>query len=295
MRKNKCEYKKCKKMFDVDYKHRNQRFCCKQCMYDWRKEENWTTSICLGCGEEYKHRKNERHPRSGKKRMFCSDICMKTSDWKKEKTREQLLNENPMDNPESRKKISNTLSGRNVGFGSDGHKVNHTKTTKIKMSISTKESYRNNKDEILAKRNETYIKKYGMTNKEWLKKQEEDYCKSMGIANVYQLPKFRKAAINRISKGQRFLYEETRKEYKDAILEHWLEDVQKSVDIFIPSQNKIIEYYGDYWHCNPNKYKVTYYNVRMKKTASEIWERDKKREQELIDAGYQVTIIWENH
>ena len=28
----------------------------------------------------------------------------------------------------------------------------------------------------------------------------------------------------------------------------------KICDVYIPKLNLIIEYFGDYWHCNPNKY-----------------------------------------
>lgn len=54
----------------------------------------------------------------------------------------------------------------------------------------------------------------------------------------------------------------------------------------------IIEFYGDYFHANPNKYKSTdvfYHN----KTAQQIWDYDEKRQGELESIGYHVIIIWE--
>ena len=42
------------------------------------------------------------------------------------------------------------------------------------------------------------------------------------------------------------------------------------------SENKrIIEFNGDYWHCNPNKYDGEYFNKRKQKYAKEIWEYDR--------------------
>ena len=78
-----CEF--CKTEFTVDFKHRNQRFCSKQCMYDWRKQENWEELECLECGKKFKNRKNDRNWISGKKRMFCSQKCNRSSKYKKDK------------------------------------------------------------------------------------------------------------------------------------------------------------------------------------------------------------------
>ena len=35
-------------------------------------------------------------------------------------------------------------------------------------------------------------------------------------------------------------------------------------DIFLPDLNLIIEYFGDYWHCNPLKYDANYFNQKLK-------------------------------
>lgn len=90
------------------------------------------------------------------------------------------------------------------------------------------------------------------------------------------------------------LYEQIKQQYEDAVLEEWLPDAQKSVDIYIPSQKKIIEVYGTYWHCDPRKYESSYYNKAVHMTAQQIWERDSKRIAFLKSLGYEVTVIWEN-
>lgn len=69
------------------------------------------------------------------------------------------------------------------------------------------------------------------------------------------------------------------------------------VDFVNHDLKKVIEVYGDYWHCNPNGYKVKWlaenYNERIKMTAQEKWEVDKKRIKEIEKAGYSVLVIWE--
>lgn len=64
-------------------------------------------------------------------------------------------------------------------------------------------------------------------------------------------------------------------------------------DIFIPSKNLIIEFNGDYWHCNPIKYDENYFHKIKNKTANEIWEYDKNRIDLLTKKGYNLEVIWE--
>ncbi len=218
------------------------RFCSTHCVRQWRTDKSWTTSKCLHCGNDFKHRKKDG--KNGNSRMFCSNECSRSSDYKKELTRKQLIDHNPMDIQENRDKIKQTKLGR---YGDENY---------------------NNID----KAKETNIKKYGVP-----------YTILLGRANGI-----------RISRGQQELYDEYKKKHKDAILEHWLKDIQKSVDIFIPSTNTIIEYYGRYWHCDPNKYDPDYMHPSRHQTAKEIWEKDAERERQLKKAGYNVTVEWEN-
>ena len=57
---------------------------------------------------------------------------------------------------------------------------------------------------------------------------------------------------------------------------------------------KIIDFFGDYYHCNPKKYKPDYYNHSAKKTAQEIWDKDAERTSRLEHEGYIVKIVWES-
>jgi G:T-mismatch repair DNA endonuclease (very short patch repair protein) len=62
---------------------------------------------------------------------------------------------------------------------------------------------------------------------------------------------------------------------------------------FLVNDQYIIECYGDFWHCNPTKYTGSFFNRGVKKTAQEIWERDKKRKEELEKMGYKFLCLWE--
>jgi len=65
------------------------------------------------------------------------------------------------------------------------------------------------------------------------------------------------------------------------------------VDIFIPQYNTVIEFFGDYWHCNPKIWKSDDYNQSMKMTAGDRWDADKIRINKLKSHNYNVIIIWE--
>lgn len=58
-------------------------------------------------------------------------------------------------------------------------------------------------------------------------------------------------------------------------------------------KNKIIEFNGDYWHCNPRKYKSNYINKTTKISAKEIWERDEEKKKIANKFGYEVHYVWE--
>lgn len=65
-------------------------------------------------------------------------------------------------------------------------------------------------------------------------------------------------------------------------------------DFVLSDKKKIIEFNGDYWHCNPLKYNKNYFHLYLQKFAYEIWERDKLRIDYIENEGYDVKVIWES-
>jgi G:T-mismatch repair DNA endonuclease (very short patch repair protein) len=140
---------------------------------------------------------------------------------------------------------------------------------------------------------QTKLERYGDENYNNTERNVETMLSKYGVPYSFYLPHSRSNGKT-ISKGQRKLFENLKERYNDVLLEHYLEDVNKSVDIYIPSKNKIIEYFGDYWHCNPNKYSKDYYHTQIHKTAEEVWDTDFKRIKHFEDMGYEVQIVWES-
>jgi hypothetical protein len=64
-------------------------------------------------------------------------------------------------------------------------------------------------------------------------------------------------------------------------------------------KNKIIEFFGSYWHCDPKHHKFgnPQFVIRRgskKYTAESTWKIDKWRIEELIKSGYDLLVIWES-
>jgi len=64
-------------------------------------------------------------------------------------------------------------------------------------------------------------------------------------------------------------------------------------DLFIKEKNILIEYNGDYWHCNPNLYEKNYLHKKKKLYAYEIWNNDLYKKELAEKKGHKLFIIWE--
>ena len=66
-------------------------------------------------------------------------------------------------------------------------------------------------------------------------------------------------------------------------------------DFVVLDNKKIIEFNGDKFHANPNKFKSSDIPLKfLKKTSEEIWLLDKIKIEKAISNGFDVKIIWES-
>lgn len=63
-------------------------------------------------------------------------------------------------------------------------------------------------------------------------------------------------------------------------------------DAYIPETNTIYEFYGDFWHGNPDRFKDGD-NNRSKVSFSDLYEKTIKREKFLKQKGFNLISIWE--
>lgn len=64
-------------------------------------------------------------------------------------------------------------------------------------------------------------------------------------------------------------------------------------DLTVNNSKKIIEFNGDFWHCNPILFESDFFNKPKKMTAEEIWKYDKDKYETAKYYGYSVLCIWE--
>ena len=63
---------------------------------------------------------------------------------------------------------------------------------------------------------------------------------------------------------------------------------------FLIGDKFIVECYGDFWHCNPEKYASDFYNRGLKCEAHVRWSKDANRQHKLEQLGYIFLILWES-
>jgi len=148
--------------------------------------------------------------------------------------------------------------------------------------------------ESIDKIGKTKEERYGDSKYNNIEKCKQTMIEKYGVECSFNLPSSIKSNGKRITIPQRKLYEYVKTKYNDALLEHYLTDIHISVDIFIPSLNLVIEMLGDWWHCNPNKYKEDYWHKMIHKTAKEVWKKDIKRSAKILNANYKLSIVWES-
>lgn len=73
-----------------------------------------------------------------------------------------------------------------------------------------------------------------------------------------------------------------------------LQDRKLSVDGYVPEQKLIIEFLGDFYHGNPDKYNRDHMNKSRKRTFGDLYDDTYERHKHIAEAGYTIMYVWEN-
>lgn len=176
-----------------------------------------------------------------------------------------------------------------VGKGNSFYGKKHTKETKEQISKSRKGKATGDKN---AMANAEHKKKTTEAiRKKWTNGEMEHVRKifSETLKKTRKLGKIKSVIRSKIEKV-------IIKEIKNLgyNVEHSLRVETKIYDIYIPKLNLVIEFNGDYWHCNPKKYNPDYYHQVKQKTAKELWEYDKNKIDLIKEKGYNLEVVWES-
>lgn len=152
--------------------------------------------------------------------------------------------------------------------------------------------------EKLSERQRTFtlqkcISKYGIEEGTYIFNKRQDKWKKSLMKNFQKYgdsrssqSKFAYDLINEICKRLEINKPQKEKYMTDS-------DSGKHYTFDLCINNKLIEFNGDYWHCNPKLYKADFYNKSKQMTASDIWEYDKNKKECAEKNGYKVLYIWE--
>ena len=213
-------------------------------------------------------------------------------EWRKAQNHETITCPTCGKSFERYKNILHPRSGKPTQYCSNECNVKSEAHKSICYDLFTKCNPMNNPNSR-EKIKQSKLERYGDSDYNNMDKLRQTNMEKYGVPYAVYLPKC-KSNGKRVSEFQKRIFVEIKQKHLDAELEKYLPDVQKAVDIYIPSIKKVIECHGDYWHCNPTKCSPDYYNRLVHLTAKEIWERDKQKKELLEKNGYVVEIIWEN-
>lgn len=185
------------------------------------------------------------------------------------KNKEELEQSGKSHKPHHRGSFSHTLKNYIEKYGKDeGEKRYKQRCNKISYAQTI----------------EGYIKKYGDEegSKKYLERQEK-------ITNWHSNNK------NRVSKGQYQLFSLIKKNKISNEIKLEYGTTGGTVDIYLKDKNCVIEFYGDYWHCNPEIYRDDYFNKILNMTAKEKHQFDKNRIEKIskILNKPKIIIIWQ--
>jgi G:T-mismatch repair DNA endonuclease (very short patch repair protein) len=140
-------------------------------------------------------------------------------------------------------------------------------------------------------KNPFYGKK--LTHESKVKQKETLQSQHPGITNAFSLAKKRTK-----TKPQIELFEYVSKKYpslKFEIEKRLNEGIKEFYGDIVSFTHKIvIEFNGDYWHCNPTKYDSNFFHHVKKVRACDIWHQDAKRLETISSFGYRILVIWES-
>lgn len=147
------------------------------------------------------------------------------------------------------------------------------------------------------------LEKHGVENvflsEDWqikMNRLKNEKYKAFGVKFIYETSVFERDLTKKLD--ELFPDDETyhfHSENGQFVIERGLGEYFYKVDYYNKTKNIIIEALGDYWHCNPIKFKADYSDNKLKKTAQEIWDADKKRKEYLIDKlDCKFIDVWES-
>lgn len=296
--------------------HKLKKFCSSQCTIDYKQEQKYKDKkegydyiICPLCNKKYgeitlSHVKNHGF----------SNI-------------NDFLHDTGMNNCKSKSAIERMSGKNNPGYQHGGKlspwSKNNTSLTEEQLLENYKKAEKSrtgkrpnelqywldkgySEDEAKEKQSERQttfsldicIKKYGEIEgrKKWQERQDT-WLKTLDNKSdeEKQIINFKKMSNGySISKLENEVFIILKQSFPEIIPQFYIKDNIKGYSYDMKYNNKIIEFFGDFWHHNPKTYKEDWINPYTKQNSKEKWELDEHRINVAKNNNYEVLIIWES-
>jgi G:T-mismatch repair DNA endonuclease (very short patch repair protein) len=116
---------------------------------------------------------------------------------------------------------------------------------------------------------------------------------SKPLAEREEINRKKLSTPNCISKAEQELFNSLSREFPNIRQQKYLCGDSFTCSFDMVLADKLIEYNGTYWHCDPNSYQPDFFNKSKQQTAASIWEYDKRKISLAESKGYTVLVIWE--
>ena len=203
---------------------------------------------------------------------------------------------NGMDEKEKTSVISNMARDAQIKSKKKGN-LAVTKDYWIKRGYSEQEAEQKQKERQTTFSLDKCIDKFGKEKgtQIWNERQDK-WKKTLNSKDPEELDRINRAKLydgGPISKIEKKLFDHLKEHFSTIERQYCIISNGKRQYFDMKYNNKIIEFNGDYWHCNPSKYDEDHYHTLKKMTAKEIWKKDEEKNNIAISQGFQVLIVWE--
>jgi len=248
--------RECKNFISVGSHIKDHKLSAKEYYDKFVKEDE---GICPECGKE-----TNFIGLNGGYRKYCSYKCSRNSREVKEKYEETCIEKygvkNPFQNEEVKEKIKESnLIKYGVENSSQNEEIKENKRQTCLKKYGVKYPFQH--EEIQKKYKQTCLEKYGVEyytqTQEFQEKCRQTYLEKYGVRHYTQTQEYKERLLNgqasymnsfikNPSKPQVELYNLVKSLNEDAVLNFQVKEVNKSIDIAIPSLMIAIEYDGSY-------------------------------------------------
>lgn len=201
--------------------------------------------------------------------------------------------------------IHRDRTGKNNSFYGKKHQQETINIIKRKNKLASENLWKNNiyRDKVISgvskPRREGFKKEQSDRIKEWFKNNpEQRKIRSAHMRKSWELGKIipnKNVSCNSSAVEKRF-FNDISKLCPNRVERYTLNSPDGKwlfPDLIMFDIGYVIEFYGNYWHANPDIYNaedIVHHGIK----ASEIWGKDEKRIKKLSSIGFETEIVWES-